>query len=91
MKGSIPHISYQRLALKARIGEIDEFLESLFVSLDGIGSLHDKLRGANGSFAHALEGIKAAKRHGLSVAISSTITRDNTFTKLNKWSHLQKI
>jgi radical SAM family uncharacterized protein len=63
--------------LKARIGEIDDFLESLFVSLDGIGSLHDRLRGVNGSFVRAVEGIRAAKRHGLSVAISSTITREN--------------
>lgn len=63
--------------LKSKICEIDDFLESLFVSLDGIGPLHDKLRGVRGSFARAIEGIRAAKRYGVNVAINSTITREN--------------
>lgn len=63
--------------LKNRIREIRDSLEFLFVSLDGIGSLHDRLRGANGSFARAVEGIRASRLSGLNVAISFTITREN--------------
>jgi radical SAM family uncharacterized protein len=63
--------------LKERIREIGEYLEFLFVSLDGIGDLHDELRGIKGSFARAIAGIKAARDYGTNVAINSTITRQN--------------
>jgi radical SAM family uncharacterized protein len=63
--------------LKQRIHEIGDHLEFLFVSLDGIGSLHDKLRGIKGSFDRAIIGIKAARDYGTKVAINSTITREN--------------
>jgi radical SAM family uncharacterized protein len=63
--------------LKERIHEIGDYLEFLFVSLDGIGSLHDQLRGIKGSFEKAVTGIKAAKDYGARVAINSTITRQN--------------
>ncbi|HZW55748.1 MAG TPA: PTO1314 family radical SAM protein [Nitrososphaerales archaeon] len=63
--------------LKERIREIGEHLEYLFVSLDGIGSLHDELRGIKGSFDRATNGIKAARDYGTRVAINSTITRQN--------------
>lgn len=63
--------------LKERIREIGDHLEFLFVSLDGIGPLHDQLRGFKGSFERAITGIKAAKDYGTDVAINSTITRQN--------------
>jgi radical SAM family uncharacterized protein len=63
--------------LKERIHQICDYVEFLFVSLDGIGPLHDKLRGVNGSFDRAIRGIKSAKDHGARVAINSTITREN--------------
>jgi radical SAM family uncharacterized protein len=63
--------------LKERINKICDYLEFLFVSLDGIGPLHDRLRGVSGSFNRAIVGIKAARDHGVQVAINCTITRDN--------------
>jgi radical SAM family uncharacterized protein len=63
--------------LKERIREIGDCVEFLFVSLDGVGSLHDKLRGMEGSFRRAVAGIKAARDYGTQVAINSTITREN--------------
>lgn len=63
--------------LKERIREIGDSLEFLFVSLDGIGPLHDELRGIKGSFERAVVGIRAAKDYGTEVAINSTITRQN--------------
>jgi radical SAM family uncharacterized protein len=62
--------------LKARLNDVKDHLNYLFVSLDGIGELHDTLRGVSGSFRHAIEGIEAARDH-IPMAISSTITRDN--------------
>lgn len=62
--------------LKARIDEIKDNLNYLFVSLDGIGDVHDKLRGMAGSFNKAVEGIRVAKKF-VPLAISSTITSGN--------------
>ena len=62
--------------LKNRINEMAPYLDLLFVSLDGIGDLHDRLRGIPRSFEKAVEGIRAA-RHRLPVAISSTLTAEN--------------
>jgi len=62
--------------LRNRIRELAPHLDLLFVSLDGIGGLHDRLRGIPGSFARAVEGIRAT-RGRVPVAISSTITNEN--------------
>lgn len=63
--------------LKDKIKEISDFIDYLFVSLDGIGETHDKLRGVSGSFDRAIEGIKKAREMGIRTAISFTITNEN--------------
>jgi len=62
--------------LRNRIRDIAPHLDLVFVSLDGIGDLHDRLRGIPGSFDRAVEGIRSARGH-VSVAISSTLTNEN--------------
>jgi radical SAM family uncharacterized protein len=62
--------------LRNRLAEIRPHLEHLFVSLDGIGPVHDFLRGIPGSYRKAVEGISAA-RECLPTSISSTLTKDN--------------
>ena len=62
--------------LKTKLADISDHLDYLFVSLDGIGDLHDTLRGIPGSFRKAVEGIEAA-REEIPMAISATITKDN--------------
>jgi radical SAM family uncharacterized protein len=62
--------------LRNRIGELAPHLDMVFVSLDGIGELHDRLRGIPRSFERAVDGIRAA-RGRVPVAISSTITNEN--------------
>jgi radical SAM family uncharacterized protein len=62
--------------LKQKIRSISDDLNYLFVSLDGIGDLHDRLRGVQGSFRKAVEGIEAARDY-VHMAISSTITKEN--------------
>jgi radical SAM family uncharacterized protein len=62
--------------LRNRIDDLAPHLDLLFVSLDGIGDLHDRLRGIPGSFSKAVEGIRAV-RGRVPVAISSTLTQEN--------------
>ena len=62
--------------LSRRLPEFARYLDYLFVSLDGIGPLHDQLRGISGSFDRAVRGIATA-RERLPVAISATLTRHN--------------
>ncbi|MFY8149581.1 MAG: radical SAM/SPASM domain-containing protein [Prochlorococcaceae cyanobacterium] len=50
-------------------------LDSVYVSLDAAeAAAHDALRGTPGLFDRALEGLRQARRAGLSVGISTTIT-----------------
>jgi radical SAM family uncharacterized protein len=62
--------------LEKKINEIHNYLDFLFVSIDGNREVHDTMRGMQGSFEHAVSGINASK-HMVPVAMSSTITRDN--------------
>ncbi len=62
--------------LEQRLPEIARHLDVLFVSLDGIGETHDRLRGTPRSFERAVAGMKAA-RHDVPTVISHTVTREN--------------
>lgn len=63
--------------LKDKIGNIQEYIDQLFVSIDGIGVIHDNIRGVKGAFERAVEGIKEAKRRGIPTSISFTLTSEN--------------
>lgn len=43
------------------------------VSIDGIGPLHDRMRGSKGAFHHALRGIREAQQAGLQTGVRFTI------------------
>jgi len=62
--------------LRKKIGEVKDNLDFLFVSLDGIGSVHDRLRGVTGSYDRAVEGIREASKY-VNMAISATLTSEN--------------
>lgn len=62
--------------LKEKFKDVRDYLDYVFVSIDGIGATHDRLRGINGSFSKAIEGVKAASEF-LPVSFSSTITSEN--------------
>ena len=63
--------------LKSRIDEIAPYINGIvFVSLDGLEKTHDLIRGVNGCFKEAVQGITAAKRK-VSVTINTTIMADN--------------
>jgi radical SAM family uncharacterized protein len=63
--------------LKSRIDEIAPYISGiLFVSLDGLEKTHDRIRGIDGCFKRAVEGITVAKRKA-SVTINTTILADN--------------
>lgn len=63
--------------LKDHIGEVKDYIDHIFVSIDGIGETHDRLRGMPGSFEKARSGIAAASEH-IPVSLSSTITSENS-------------
>jgi MoaA/NifB/PqqE/SkfB family radical SAM enzyme len=62
--------------LAARAAELRRAgLDSVYVSLDAADpARHDALRGTPGLFARAVEGLQAARRQGLSVGLSATLT-----------------
>lgn len=62
--------------LVARVGRI-----TVRVSVDGLGGLHDRIRGTKDAYARALEALAAAKEAGSKdVGICATITRHNVGT-----------
>ncbi|BCS93146.1 MAG: uncharacterized radical-SAM protein SSO2309 [Metallosphaera javensis (ex Sakai et al. 2022)] len=63
--------------MKERAKSVSEYHDHLFVFVDGIADVHDKIRGIPGSFERAIEGIKEARRY-LSILISFTLTKENT-------------
>ncbi len=63
-------------SLAKNIDKIKDYLDFLFVSIDGGEETHDEMRVIKGSFKHAIEGIKASKNK-VQTAMSSTITKDN--------------
>ena len=62
--------------LEHRLPEIAPYLDLLFVSLDGIGPTHDRLRGIPRSFERAVRGIRAS-RSEVPTLISHTVTKEN--------------
>lgn len=47
------------------------------VSLDGVGSTHDRFRRREGAFAASLDGLRLCRERGLKTGIRFTMTRDN--------------
>ena len=62
--------------LAQRLPELSAHLDLLFVSLDGIGATHDRLRGIPRSFDRAVQGMKASRKE-VPTIISHTVTREN--------------
>jgi radical SAM protein with 4Fe4S-binding SPASM domain len=60
-----------------RISELKNYIDYVGVSLDGPKEIHDKVRGVEGAFERALEGLKVAKKFGLKTGLRMTLTRLN--------------
>lgn len=58
-----------------RLKEID--FNYVGVSLDGIGAVHDHIRGKVGAFEESLEGVRNGVRHGLKMGLRTTLTNTN--------------
>jgi radical SAM protein with 4Fe4S-binding SPASM domain len=57
-------------------------LSYIGISLDGLESQHDRLRGQDGAFRRALESVRIAREVGLKVGLRLTMTKSN-FSDLN--------
>ncbi len=63
--------------LESKIDEIAQYINGgVYVSLDGLEKTHDSIRGVNGCFKKALQGITAASKK-VPVAINTTIMAEN--------------
>lgn len=62
--------------LRSKVSTVADYLNHLFVSIDGIDDVHDRLRGVAGSYKRAVDGIQAASEL-VPTTISSTITAEN--------------
>lgn len=58
-----------------KLKEID--FDYVGVSLDGIGAVHDHIRGKEGAFLESLEGVRNGVRHGLKMGLRTTLTNTN--------------
>jgi radical SAM family uncharacterized protein len=64
--------------LESRVNEIAPYINGvIYVSLDGLEKTHDKIRGVNGTFKKAVQGINEAKKK-VPVTINTTIMAENT-------------
>ncbi|BFH72847.1 PTO1314 family radical SAM protein [Sulfurisphaera javensis] len=77
--------------LKDKVREIRDYVDYLFVSIDGIGETHDKIRGINGAFERAIEGIKESVKQGIQTGISFTLTEENTNEIINVINLAEKL
>jgi len=62
-------------------------LDTVAVSLDGIGEIHDSFRCAKGSFDRALLGIHSLKKAGLEPQVITVVHKEN-YTQLEKMYEL---
>ena len=63
----------EEVALKLK--EID--FNYVGVSLDGVGEIHDHIRGKKGAFEVSLQGVKNGVKHGLKMGLRTTLTNTN--------------
>jgi radical SAM protein with 4Fe4S-binding SPASM domain len=61
-----------KIAAAARAG-----LKTVGVSIDGGPATHDRLRGVEGSHAHAVAAIRNARKHGIMATANSQVNRRN--------------
>jgi len=52
---------------------VEAGLQGIGVSVDGLQSLHDELRGVPGSYERALDALRRAKKHGIGVSANTQI------------------
>ena len=63
--------------LSRKIDSIAPYIDgSVYVSLDGVGETHDKIRGSKGCYDKAIEGIRSCKGKAF-VTINTTIMKEN--------------
>ena len=66
-------------------------LDTVAISLDGIGETHDAFRGTKGCFLRALDGIRALKTVGIEPEILTVVHKNNLFQLDDMYSMLSKM
>lgn len=91
------HITSNGFLLSKFYNEIiDAGVDSLTISVDALGALHDKIRGVPGTFSRIIEGLNllfdasAARGSGPKVSLNCTITPDNYFAIYDLYRYFSK-
>jgi Y-X(10)_GDL-associated radical SAM protein len=63
------HLTEKRIRDAARAG-----LQAVGISIDGLGELHDRLRGVKGSFDAAFDALRLLRSHRISTSVNTQIT-----------------
>ena len=79
----ITHAAARRLAVSG--------LDTVGVSIDGLGEIHDRFRGVPGSFSQAMRGIQALEETGLYPQVITVIHRENYFQLEEMYDLFRKI
>lgn len=79
-KGAMPVVGTNATLVTDEIAKklAEHKIPRISVSIDfATAEAHDEFRGEPGAFAASIEGVKAAKRHGVGVQINTTVTQKN--------------
>lgn len=74
-----PQKTVDRLNQLAAVAKGSGLVLNTMVSLDGVGSDHDRNRGVKGNFESAIEVINKLRANGLKVGIGCTLTPENCY------------
>ncbi len=70
--------------LPKRINELHRFLDAINVSLDFPDSRHDKIRGLEGLLNRIVNGVRQARKYGVSVNLNCVMTAQHSLEDMRK-------
>lgn len=78
------------LATKSKVREIAQYLDMAIISLDGMETQHDLIRGA-GTFQKAITGLKNFREKGIEIRVNAVIMKSNINEVINLAEFLSTI
>jgi MoaA/NifB/PqqE/SkfB family radical SAM enzyme len=76
--------------LPKRIHELQEFVDSINISVDFPDARHDKIRGLPNLLERTVEGIRLARKYGIAVNMNCVLTAQHTLEDVRKLMFMAK-
>jgi MoaA/NifB/PqqE/SkfB family radical SAM enzyme len=76
-KGLSVSVTTNGWLLEREIGRLAPCLNEIIVSIDGVGEVHDRIRGVQGAYQRAMAGILEAQAMKVRVTVACCISADN--------------